>query len=180
MVFGTSGWLLVAAGHALLWGSTAAAQPPSSSLEDLERLAPARVVLTDRQDREVRGTIVDASESALSLRVAGVVRQFPIDEIRSVRLTRPDSRNNGTLIGAAVGGGLTSLIFLDNECRDDPVCYQTVAVYAGIGAVVGFLVDTLIQQEVVVYRGRSAAGPVVAVSPIARRRGTGVRLTVAF
>jgi hypothetical protein len=168
----------------LAWASGAGAQPvASSSLDQLKALLPAhsKVTVTDVQGHEFRGTLADASESGLSLRIAGATRRFDAADVSMVRVRKNDSLLNGALIGAAVNGGLSSLMFLDNECHDDPVCYQAVAVYTGIGAVVGLGIDALIHRTVVVYTSqRRGTQHVVTVSPMIARGRTGVRLMVSF
>jgi hypothetical protein len=111
---------------ALMWASAAGAQPIASSLEDVKALVGANptVTVTDTSGQEFRGTITDAAESKLSLRIAGATRRFQAADVRTIRVRTSDSLVNGALIGAAIGGGLTSLYFLDNECHDDPACYQ--------------------------------------------------------
>jgi hypothetical protein len=167
----------------LAWASGAAAQPAaSSSLEGLKALLPphSKVTVTDAQGHEFRGTIDEASESGLSLRSADAIRRFVAREVRSVRVRTNDSLVNGALIGAAVSGGLSSLIFLDNECHTDPVCYQAVAVYAGLGAAAGLGIDVLIHDHVVVYTARPRVQNRLVVAPIVARGGKGVRLTISF
>ena len=105
------------------------------------------------------------------------LRCFDAVDVDSVRVRKEDSLANGALIGAAVGSGLTSLIFLDNECRDDPSCYASVAVYGGIGAAAGLIVDALIHRNLVVYAAPSRRGPLLAVGPMGLK---GVRLTIRF
>jgi hypothetical protein len=167
----------------LAWTSGAAAQPAaSSSLERLKALVPAhsKVTVTDTQGHELHGTIDDASESGLSLRIAGAIRRLVVTDVRSVRVRTNDSLVNGALIGAAVSGGLSSLMFLDNECHTDPVCYQAVAVYAGLGAVAGLGIDALIHGHVVVYIAPRRVQNRLVVAPIVARGGKGVRLTLSF
>lgn len=168
---------------AMMWASATDAQPVASSLAELQGLGRAKseVTVTDTQGQEFRGRIADASESRLSLRIGSEIRRFDKAEIRSVRVRKEDSLANGALIGAAVAGGLTSLQFLDNECRDDPVCYKAVAVYAGIGALAGVGIDALIHGNVVVYTAPAPGAPhtVTLVPTIARGRKV-VRLMIAF
>jgi hypothetical protein len=87
----------------------ASAQPlPAASLEDLKSLESAtRVTVVDMQLRRFQGSIADASESLLLLRIGSEIRRFEAAEIRSVHIRKEDSLVNGTLLGAAVGGGLT-------------------------------------------------------------------------
>ncbi len=165
----------------LAWASGADAQGLASSLAELAELGHTKtVIVTDTTGREFRGTMADASESLVSLWIGSQVRSFAAADIRSVRTRKEDSLANGALIGAALGGGLTSLQFLDNECRDDPVCYETTAVYAGLGALAGLGIDALIHASVVVYSAPSGAGPSVTAAPVVANGRRGVRVTVAF
>ena len=168
---------------ALACTTAASAQPLASSLDELKRLAPAnsRVTVTDTKGQQFHGTIVNSSETVLSLQIARTIRRFQAADVESVRVRRKDSLVNGAVIGAAVGGGLTSLMFLDNECHDDPVCYQAVAVYGGLGAVAGLGIDALIHRNVVVYTaGTPSAPPRVTMTPIVGRGRKGVQLTLAL
>lgn len=172
--------LLVGLTVAVIGTGVARAQT-STSLADLNRLAgtTSTVIVTDTAGRDFRGRITDASESRLTLRSGHETRTIPAQAIRSVRLRQEDSRINGTVLGAAVVGGLESLMFLDNECRDDPVCYQACAVYSGIGALAGFGIDSLIHRSVVLYSA-APAKPVVTLSPFVLRGRSGVRVLIAF
>ncbi len=162
--------------------ATAGAQPIGSSLEELKAVAILKkATVTDAKGNTFRGTITDASDSLLSLRIDNEVRQFAAEEVRLVRVRQDDSLLNGALIGAAIAGGLTSLIFLDNECRDDPACYQALGAYAGVGALAGLGIDALIHRNVVVYTAPvpGAAGT-LSVAPLITRERKGVRLTLRF
>jgi hypothetical protein len=159
--------------------AVASAQPAAASLEDLKSLESAtRVTVEDMQSRRFRGTIADASERLLLLRIGGEIRRFEAAEIRSVYIRKEDSLVNGTLLGAAVGGGLTSLLFLDNECRDDPTCYKAVVAYAGLGALAGLAIDALIHGTTVVYNAASRSQPPLRVVPLigGGRQGIGVMI----
>jgi hypothetical protein len=167
----------------LLAARTAGAQQIASSLAELKVLqsTDSRVTVTDTKGQEFRGTVVDASPAQLSLRIGSATRQFAAADVRSVRVRKEDSLGNGALIGLAVGGGLASLIFLDNECHDDPECYTIVAVDAGIGALMGLGIDALIHRHVTVYTApASGVRPALTVGPLIARGRTGVRLTFAF
>ena len=170
---------LVSLALAVTSAGVASAQPAAASLEDLKSLERAtRVTVVDTQLRRFQGTIDDASESLLLLRTGSEIRRFEAAEIRSVHVRREDSLVNGTLLGAAVGGGSTSLLFLDNECRDDPVCYKAVVVYAGLGALAGLVIDALIHGTTVVYSAASQSQRPLRVVPMSGggRRGIGVMI----
>lgn len=158
--------------------STAGSQPVTTSLEDLKRLRNATTVtVLDTNGQEFRGTIADVTESRLDLQIEREIRRFEAVDVRSVRMRKEDSVANGALIGAAVGGGLTSLAFLDNECHDDPACYRATAIYGGIGAIAGAIVDALIHRSVVVYAAPSRAAPTFALESLGRM---GLQLRIAF
>ena len=165
-----------------LIGAAAGAQPVAPSLADLRGLAmtESKVTVTDASGREYRGTIADASVSGLVLRIGDDTRSFDAPDVRSVRARRDDPLANGALIGAAVTGGLSSLIFLDNECNDDPACYAAVGVYAGVGALLGVAVDAMIHRTVAVYSAPSAAQRFFTVAPIASVGRAGARVTFGF
>jgi hypothetical protein len=166
----------------LMCAGTAAAQQ-SATLEALETLENSsdRVTVTDKSGRQFKGTVVDVSATQLGLKTSGETRQFTVQDIQSVRVRKGDSLRNGTLIGTAIAGGLTSLIFLDNECHDDPFCYTVVGVWAGIGALIGMGVDALIHRNVVVYTApASGAQREFFVTPFVERKRAGIRLAVAF
>src|SRR5262245_473689 len=167
----------------LICATAAGAEQVVSSLEELKLLegTKSQVTVTDGNGQEWRGTVASASETRLSLRIAGEVHQFSVGDVRSVRVRRKDSLVNGVLIGAAVGGALTSLLFLDNECRDDPACYAAVAVYTGIGALAGLSIDALIHRDDVVYTAPAPrVGRAFTVTPFVARERSGVCLTIAF
>jgi hypothetical protein len=159
----------------------ASAQPAAASLEDLKPLeSTTRVTVVDMQLRRFQGTIADASESLLLLRIGSEIRRFEAAEIRSVSIRKEDSLVNGTLLGAALGGGLTSLMFLDNECRDDPVCYKAVVMYAGLGASAGLAIGALIHGTTVVYSAASRNQRPLRVVPMTGSGRRGIRVMIGF
>ena len=167
-------------GFALLaLAATAAhAQPIATTLDALQQLGSRRfVTITDGTGHEFRGTMTDVSGSRLCLQLRTGVRCFDAVDVDAVRVRKDDSLVNGALIGAAVGGGLTSLIFLDNECRTSPVCYGAVAFYSGVGAAAGLVVDALIHGSLKVYEAPSRKGAALTVGPLGPK---GVRLTILF
>jgi hypothetical protein len=169
----------------LLFGLTCASAAGAQqvmSLEELERLrnTSTTITVTDRNGREFRGTVADASETRLSLWMSGAIHRFDVGDVRSVRVRRDDGWLDGALLGAAVGGGLSALMFLDNECRDDPACYAAVAVYAGIGGLAGLGIDALLHRDDVVYTAPPAGAQRLTVAPLLARGRNGVRLTIVF
>ena len=122
-----------------------------------------------------------ADEIQLVIDTGDNERALPADELREVRRRAKDSIVNGAIIGAAIGGGLTSLLYLDNECRGDPACAKAVVVYAVIGAAAGAGIDALIRANRVVYHrsgGRVSWSVTPAVSVDQRRAG--VHLSIGY
>lgn len=168
---------------AVLHPVTARAQQAVSSFDDLKVLqsTSSPVTVTDTSGHEFRGALIDASHSGLTLRIGGKTRPFAAADVRSVRVRKEDSLANGALIGLAVSAGLSSLIFLDNECHDDAACYVGVAFNSGIGALAGTAIDALIHRHVVVYTAPALGGrPSFTVGPMATRTSAGLRVTFAF
>jgi hypothetical protein len=137
----------------------ALAQPPATSFADLARIVERgdTVTVVDDAQARTRG-VVFAIAAEVVLRADGVNRRWSAAGISEVRRRQPDSLWNGALIGAAIGGGLSSLNYLDNECRGDPACAQAVAIYGAIGAGVGALVDSLIRGDRSIYIRPSTSG----------------------
>ena len=163
----------------LLLASTAAsAQPGAKTLEALQPLGHGTTVtLTDGTGHQIRGRMTNVSETRICLQLRRERRCFDVVDVEAVRVRKEDSLVNGALIGAAVGGGLTSMIFLDNECRVSPECYGAVAFYSGVGAVTGLVVDALIHGSLVVYEAPPRRGRTLTMGPMGLK---GVRLTIQF
>ena len=175
--------MAVALTFAVILPAPVRAQQPVSSLEELKVLQSTNspTIVTDTTGREFRGALVEASRAGLSLRVGGKTQPFAVADVRSVRVRKEDSLANGALIGLVVSAGLSSLIFLDNECHDDAACYVGVALNSGLGALTGTAIDALIHRHVVVYTAPASGGRTgLTVAPVAMRTGAGVRVTLAF
>ena len=162
---------------------TASAQQAVSSLDELKVLQSTNspVTVTDTSGHEFRGTLVDASHAGVSLRIGGKTQPFAAADVRTVRVRKEDSLANGALIGLAVSAGLTSLIFLDNECRDDASCYLGVAFDSLLGTLAGTAIDALVHRHVVVYTAPGSGGrSSFTVAPVTTRTSAGLRVTFAF
>jgi hypothetical protein len=174
---------IVVAALALACPTPALAQEPTHSLDQL-RLIVNRgdlVTVLSQGDARVRGRILAVQTDRLVVDTGHTLRAWSADELHEVRRRRRDSVLNGAIIGAAVGGGLTSLLYLDNECRGDPACAKAVVVYAATGAAAGAGIDALIRSNPVIYR-RSAGGVSWRVSPALSvdARRAGVQLSIGY
>jgi hypothetical protein len=171
--------LLVA--MALACPTSAVAQGPTSTLDQLGLIVKKGdlVIVRDQTGTRTRGRILAVRTDQVVIDTGDITRAWSASELREVRRRTPDSVLNGALIGAAIGGGLTSLIYLDNECRGDPACAKAVVVYAVIGAAAGAGVDALVRADRVIYRssgGRVSWSIAPALSVDERR--VGVQLSI--
>jgi len=101
------------------------------------------------------------SEDSLILSTPdGVERKFSKANVARITSAdkRSDSLTNGTLIGAASAGipvGIISLVALGRGCHD---CTEQAvvftAIWTGIGAGIGLLVDAGIKDQITLYEAR--------------------------
>lgn len=147
-----------------------------------------RVVVTDRGGGKVRGTLVDVSSSAITLRVsdslgAERLRTVQGGTVGSIRLA--DRLWNGLLIGAAVGFAATE-VWRHNVCgpRDNDSECTAIATSVGwvsfvpAGALAGALIDKAIGNRLV-YRATPTA-PAVRLSPVIAPTAVGLTAAVRF
>ena len=181
-------WLCGTLGIAALMPGRASAQPPASSVPELQSLLKTgdEVRVTDTSGATTQGKVIDLSGGGLEVTVDARPRNFPEATIRQVRKHRPDSRWNGVLIGAAIGAAAGAVTKARNcgatDCGEgalvDPGFY---VIGAAGGAGIGALVDGALKKFDVVFAARSTVStPSVAVSPLLSRRLKGVRLSIAF
>lgn len=136
---------------------TTAAQEVADSFEQLGSRVRVgdRVVVTDTAGREIDGTIAALSASALGLAVNGTRLDF--DEADVDRVSRRDSRWNGTVWGLGAGGVLGALLdrsLVEEYGREDissGASVSFIATAGGIGAGIGFAVDAMIKGRRVIY-----------------------------
>lgn len=166
---------------ALAFPASALAQLPASTLDQLSLIVRKGDLVTvrDQTGTSTRGTITEVSADQLVVDTAGVVRRWSAGELRDVRRRTGDSVLNGAIFGAAIGGGLVSLAYLDNECRGDPACALAVLVYAAIGAGAGAGIDALIRANRLIYRssGSRVSWSVAPAFSVHKRRA-GVQITL--
>jgi hypothetical protein len=117
--------------------AVADAQPARSVAALLSRVATGDAVyVTDRDGREVKGPILDLSESTLVLGVLGQRMEIPFDRVARVERDG-DPPWNGAAIGALVA--LPFALVSINDCAGcGPYAVSTFVFYAGIGALFDF------------------------------------------
>jgi hypothetical protein len=178
-----NGMSIVVVAMGLTCPASALAQPPTTTFDQLRLIVGKGDLVTvlDQTGTRSRGRIIDVRTDQLVIDTGGSARSWSADELREIRRRTKDSVLNGAIIGAAISGGLTSLAYLDNECRGDPVCAKAVVVYAVLGAAAGAGIDALIHANRLIYRkaGDRATWSVAPVLSIDTRRA-GVQLSIGY
>jgi hypothetical protein len=167
--------------------STVEGQQVAGSFEQLRaRVAVGdTVTVIDVQGRETSGTITDLSVSSLTLMMDRAEKEFLEADVE--RVSRRDSRWNGTLWGLGVGGVLGAWAdhgLVDEYGREDISVGESVefiAVAAAVGAGIGFAVDALIGGKQLLYSrsGNSMRRDATIVPTVSGRR-RGIFLSVRF
>jgi hypothetical protein len=82
------------------------AQTNQASWETLNHLKPGQSIqVVDTSSKKHSGTLLNVSDSAISLRVASGEQSLQKQDVRSVKLLNNSHRGRNALIGAAIGGG---------------------------------------------------------------------------
>jgi hypothetical protein len=132
---------------------------------------------------EVTGRLTQLTAAAVTLTLEGRRRDFEEADVTTIRQRRPDSLQNGALIGMAVGGGLMLVGVAASGVHDDEEAGWWVLgtlVYAGVGAGIGAGIDALITKPQVIYERPARLGARLRVAPILMPRRQGVRASLSF
>ena len=176
-------------------GSPALAQVREATLEELRHeLSPGDFIsLVQTSGESVTGRLVGFGDSALDIR--SEIREdtgkqrlnitVPLATIRSLERPR-DSSRNGLLIGAGIGGGLVLGMFVYAAAVDyneidewAPMYLAMGAVYTGVGALVGWAIDSAHSKPRVPFNAPSAETIRIGVAPLLARR-KGMAFVMAF
>jgi hypothetical protein len=185
--------LVVALG--MMGPPSALAQVQVATLEELRReLSPGDFIsLVQTTGDSVKGRLVRFADTALDIRTEAPQARgqqhedvtVPLGTIRSLERPR-DSSRNGMLIGAGVGAGVSLGMFIHaavvdyNEIDEwGPLYLATGAVFTGIGALVGWAVDSAHSKPYVRFSAPSAETMRIRVAPLLARR-KGVALVLSF
>ena len=110
---------------------------------------------------------------------------IPLSAIRLLERPR-DAVDDGAWLGAGIGAGGTGAMFIyalstdRNEFDEWGTSYIIVGlIYAGIGALIGAVIDGAHSKPVIRFRTNSAASTRVRILPY-MGRGAGLRLLVSF
>lgn len=176
-------------------GLPALAQVREATLEELRHeLSPGDFIsLVQTSGESVTGRLVGFGDSALDIR--SEIREdtgkqrlnitVPLATIRSLERPR-DSSRNGLLIGAGIGGGLVLGMFVYAAAVDyneidewAPMYLAMGAVYTGVGALVGWAIDSARSKPRVRFNAPSAETIRIGVAPLLARR-KGMAFVIAF
>jgi len=175
--------------------SPALAQVQVATLEELRRaLRPGDVIsLVQTTGDSVRGRLVRFADTALDMRTETrlatgtqhVDVTVPLATIRSLERPR-DSSRNGVLIGAGVGAGVSLGMFIHvaavdyNEIDEWGPDYLAMgAIVTGVGALVGWAIDSAHSRPHVRFNAPSAQTMRIRVAPLLARR-KGMALVLSF
>ena len=165
----------------VLMPSTAAAQRPATSLEEISgsgRLVSGdRIYVTDIGGRRMKGDVIELSSAAVSLTDGRVTWRLAETEVGKVE--RADSLKNGMWIGAGLAfAGAIGWCHLV-EKRHSDYCFWTVyglPISLGVGVGLGAFLDA--NRREVLYE--AAEGADVRLFPVLTQTEGGVRLSIRW
>ncbi len=143
------------------------AQTNQVSWETLNHLKPGQSIqVVDTSSKKHSGTLLNVSNSAISLRVASGEQSLQKQDVRSVKLLNNSHRGRNALIGAAIGGGAGAGVgagigaAINHGCSTNP-CFDIISTgeSAGIlaaigglsGAIVGGIIGAVIPSHDTAY-----------------------------
>ena len=172
----------------------AAAQVRLSTLDEVRReVAPGDVISVEQASgATIRGRVLRFGDVDLEIRTeprrGAKQRQdvaIPLDTLRSLERPR-DSSRNGTLIGAAIGGGFVAGMTVwafavdANEADECGPAYAAAgAIFTGLGALAGWAIDYAHSKPHVRFDAPAGPGARVRILPMLGR-GAGVRVSVSY
>jgi hypothetical protein len=168
----------------------ATAQEPAHTLQDLQSdlYANDKVRLMHIDGTSVQGKVDSVSATVLKIRVKGIVREFPSQQILTVRKQYNDPIRNGLAIGAAIGGSAGAVIgaiVSDAFCDGCGTAQASGALVfgllgAGIGAGSGALGDSLRKGYKTVFTMPRRAELRFNLSPVLSKKTKGVAVAFRF
>ena len=175
--------------------SPALAQVQVGTLEEFRReLSPGDFIsLVQTTGDSVRGRLVRFADTALDIRTETRLATgkqhadvtVPLGTIRSLERPR-DSSRNGVLIGAGVGAGVSLGMFIHAAAVDyneidewGPDYLAMGAIFTGVGALVGWAIDSAHSKPHVRFNAPSAQTMRIRVAPLLARR-KGMALVLSF
>lgn len=137
-----------------------------------------------RSGDEVRGELEGISEdgSSVTINVGGSPISIGHGQVQRIDQKYRDSVLNGVLIGAGVGFALGFLGESASECADDPnvTCGAGTAMTTGIGAGVGYVIDSMRQGRRTVFHAPAVSGARLMITPYISAKRKGVNISIRF
>jgi hypothetical protein len=167
----------------LLVPAPARAQELATSFDQLRVLIKSGDMLsvTDGDGKVFRGRMTGLSSSTMDLVAAdGARRALTEQDVRTIRMSRPDPLGNGAKTGFAVGAGLGLFggLAMSEEFGAAAITWMTL-VYGGIGSGIGVGIDALFSSTDVIF-SRPAGKTTLRITPVLGPRAQGARLSIAF
>ena len=164
--------------------SVAEQQPdkPVAAFQELPLLVNLgdRVTVTDDTGRELQGALVDLTPYALSILADGTRYDLGASGITTIRRRHLDPVSNGVLLGLLTGAGLAGVGVALTSFNPDLATYSgAAALYGGVGAGFGAIVDALNTGSEVIYETGGSSGR-LSVGPRVSRDSTGVVVSLGF
>lgn len=101
---------------------------------------------------KMQGKYLGLDPDAIRININGQERIYPRKDVAEIHLIEiRDSNNNGSLIGLAIGAG-TSAALLAAGNAESKYYAITVPIWAGIGALIGYVADNLHKGSKLIYR----------------------------
>src|SRR5262245_29484854 len=109
---------------------------------------------------ELRGHLLELSSTSLAILVNGQRVEVPIDQVLRID-GRKDSLKNGTIIGAAIMGGLSAFGCAFTDWAS--TCVTGLVFNTGIGAAIGAGIDALHKGRSPIYVKAAKSGAALQV-----------------
>jgi hypothetical protein len=136
---------------ALIAATAASAEEPARTLDELRRLTGPVVYVRDTAGNEMKGRLVQISDSGIMLLTDGITREIPQPEIAKID-RHGDSVRDGAVIGAALGAiGYIAVARADGVTANIAALPVAVFFYAAMGAGI----DAMITRRTEIYRAPS-------------------------
>jgi hypothetical protein len=103
----------------------------------------------------MQGKYLGLDPDAIRINIEGQERMYPKKDVAEIRLTGiRDSNNNGSLIGLAIGAGASTALLAAGNAESKYYAIS-VPIWAGIGALIGYVADNLHKGSELIYRAPS-------------------------
>lgn len=124
--------------------------------EKIVQLAMATPITVDLKNGDrLKGYFEGLSESEIFLRTAAAGAGISKGDVERIFIRPDDSVDNGTVIGAAIGGGSVLIVAdLQLPASDPiwPIALFYTAIATGVGAHIGYVVDANVKKQIVLYQ----------------------------